>query len=83
VPGVREDCSARRPDSLGGWQVSTLLHSCSVWGNNCCQADDLADSAPTVCLVHCRDVWWQEAVRQQSNDCPPEWVDAEDPLFLL
>lgn len=35
------------------------------------------------CGYICRDVWWQEEVRKQSNDCTPEWVGAEDPLFLL
>ena len=30
-----------------------------------------------------RDVWWQDAVAQQSSRCEPEWLDAEDPLFLL
>ena len=56
-------------------------------GSTCGEADIKhiapAVRAATVCLDCCRDVWWQEAVRQQSNDCPPEWVDAEDPLFLL
>ena len=30
-----------------------------------------------------RDVWWHELVAQQSTDCPPEHMDAEDPLFIL
>jgi len=30
-----------------------------------------------------RDVWWHDAVANQSNDCEPEWVEAEHPLFLL
>jgi acetyl-CoA synthetase len=30
-----------------------------------------------------RDVWWHEEMEKASADCPPEWVDAEDPLFLL
>jgi len=30
-----------------------------------------------------RDVWWHDAVADQSNDCEPEWVEAEHPLFLL
>ncbi|GLJ49333.1 hypothetical protein SUGI_1042990 [Cryptomeria japonica] len=30
-----------------------------------------------------RDVWWQEAVSNYSTTCEVEWVDAEDPLFLL
>jgi acetyl-CoA synthetase len=30
-----------------------------------------------------RDVWYHEAVADQSADCPPERMDAEDPLFIL
>ncbi|MFO8002886.1 acetate--CoA ligase [Thioalkalivibrio sp.] len=30
-----------------------------------------------------RDVWWHDAVAGESNDCEPEWVEAEHPLFLL
>ncbi|WVZ05601.1 hypothetical protein V8G54_018947, partial [Vigna mungo] len=30
-----------------------------------------------------RDVWWQDVVPQYPTSCPVEWVDAEDPLFLL
>jgi acetyl-CoA synthetase len=30
-----------------------------------------------------RDVWWHEAVLNQGENCEPEWLDAEHPLFLL
>lgn len=30
-----------------------------------------------------RDVWWHELVKDMSNDCEPEWVNAEHPLFTL
>ncbi|XP_009403818.2 acetyl-coenzyme A synthetase, chloroplastic/glyoxysomal [Musa acuminata AAA Group] len=30
-----------------------------------------------------RDVWWQDVVPQFPTKCAVEWVDAEDPLFLL
>ena len=30
-----------------------------------------------------RDVWYHELVADQSADCPPEEMDAEDPLFIL
>ncbi|WP_434709476.1 acetate--CoA ligase [Pseudomonas sp. R1-1] len=30
-----------------------------------------------------RDVWYHRAVREVSDDCPPEPMDAEDPLFIL
>jgi acetyl-CoA synthetase len=30
-----------------------------------------------------RDVWWHDIVPQQSADCAPEPMGAEDPLFIL
>ncbi|MEM0673869.1 acetate--CoA ligase [Dickeya oryzae] len=30
-----------------------------------------------------RDLWWHELVAQVSDDCPPEEMNAEDPLFIL
>lgn len=33
--------------------------------------------------VEGRDLWWQDEVARQNAECPVEWLDAEDPLFLL
>ncbi len=33
--------------------------------------------------VEGRDVWYHELVEAQSPECPPEPMDAEDPLFIL
>jgi acetyl-CoA synthetase len=30
-----------------------------------------------------RDVWWETELKQVTNDCPAEPMDAEDPLFIL
>ncbi len=30
-----------------------------------------------------RDIWYHEAVEAASPECPPEEMDAEDPLFIL
>jgi acetyl-CoA synthetase len=30
-----------------------------------------------------RDVWYHELMKEASADCPPEEMDAEDPLFIL
>ena len=30
-----------------------------------------------------RDVWYHEATAAVSDDCEPEWMDSEDPLFIL
>ena len=33
--------------------------------------------------VEGRDLWYHQALRSVSDDCPPEPMDAEDPLFIL
>ncbi|MHB9800411.1 acetate--CoA ligase [Pseudomonas sp. MT3] len=33
--------------------------------------------------VEGRDIWYHEALRDASEDCAPEPMDAEDPLFIL
>ena len=30
-----------------------------------------------------RDLWWHELDQKASEQCPPQWMDAEDPLFIL
>ncbi|CAL4058814.1 unnamed protein product, partial [Meganyctiphanes norvegica] len=29
------------------------------------------------------DIWWHEVVKESSAECPVEWMDTEDPLFML
>ncbi|MCY1392569.1 Acetyl-coenzyme A synthetase [compost metagenome] len=33
--------------------------------------------------VEGRDLWYHQAVEQAPDDCPPQPMDAEDPLFIL
>ncbi|MGA8007468.1 MAG: acetate--CoA ligase [Burkholderiales bacterium] len=30
-----------------------------------------------------RDLWWEDAVKGQPDNCDPVWVNAEHPLFIL
>ena len=30
-----------------------------------------------------RDVWWDESMLVADKECPAEWMDSEDPLYLL
>ena len=59
-------------------------------------ADDALQSTPTIERVIVlrrtgqtvtfrtgRDLWWSEVMRQAEPHCPPEPMDAEDPLFIL
>jgi acetyl-CoA synthetase len=34
-------------------------------------------------MVAGRDEWWHEMMKDASTECEPEWMDAEDPLFIL
>jgi acetyl-CoA synthetase len=37
----------------------------------------------TVAMKEGRDVWWHEAMAAVEAECAPEWMDAEDPLYIL
>jgi len=30
-----------------------------------------------------RDIWYHDAITSVSDECEPEWMDSEDPLFIL
>jgi acetyl-CoA synthetase len=30
-----------------------------------------------------RDIWWHDLTAKQDTDCPPAWLSAEHPLFIL
>ena len=30
-----------------------------------------------------RDIWWHEEMAKADDKCEPEWMDSEDPLFIL
>src|SRR5215469_10978957 len=36
-----------------------------------------------VAMTPGRDVWWHEEMAKAAPECAPEWMDAEDPLYLL
>ncbi len=40
-------------------------------------------TAHNIAMQSGRDIWWHDAIKEQSNDCEPTWVNAEHPLFLL
>jgi acetyl-CoA synthetase len=39
--------------------------------------------AVTVPMQEGRDIWWHEAMASVSAECAAEWMDAEDPLYIL
>jgi acetyl-CoA synthetase len=36
-----------------------------------------------VTMVEGRDLWWHDAIANASRECAAEWMDAEDPLYIL
>ena len=38
---------------------------------------------PTVPMKAGRDVWWHEEMAKADAECAAEWMDAEDPLYIL
>lgn len=61
--------------------------------NNVDAALETVDCVDTVLVVKrtgcdiawqaARDVWYREALQTVDDDCEPEWMDSEDPLFIL
>jgi acetyl-CoA synthetase len=43
----------------------------------------LRRTGQTVSFRSGRDLWWTEVVRRAEPHCPPEAMDAEDPLYIL
>lgn len=41
------------------------------------------NSGQDVAWEDSRDIWYHQAMAEASIDCEPEWMDAEDPLFIL
>jgi acetyl-CoA synthetase len=42
-----------------------------------------AEGGPTVGMKPGRDLWWQELMAKADPECPAEWMDAEDLLYIL
>ena len=40
-------------------------------------------SGSDVAMKAGRDIWWDEAMAKAEPECAAEWMDAEDPLYLL
>ncbi|GMU21779.1 MAG: acetyl-coenzyme A synthetase [Phycisphaerae bacterium] len=49
----------------------------------CIVAERVGASKLPITMKPKRDAWWHELMAHASPDCAPEWMDAEDPLFIL
>ena len=43
----------------------------------------IKNSGNAVAWVDGRDAWYHQQMAEASKECEPEWMDAEDPLFIL
>ncbi len=41
------------------------------------------NASSVVAMQSGRDIWWHEAVSSADVECAAEWMDAEDPLYIL
>uniref|UniRef100_A0A7N6BR90 Propionate--CoA ligase n=1 Tax=Anabas testudineus TaxID=64144 RepID=A0A7N6BR90_ANATE len=62
--------------------VDEALEKCRENNNVWFYVLDVFSSVKTPWDSEC-DVWWDEVMRDSPEECEPEWMDAEDPLFIL
>ncbi|XP_014680573.1 PREDICTED: acetyl-coenzyme A synthetase-like, partial [Priapulus caudatus] len=70
----------------GGKIVGLKEAADSALSNGCASINNvivLKRSAHDINMQDGRDTWWSDVVAGQDKICEPEWVNAEDPLFLL
>ena len=70
----------------GGKTVELKKETDKTLSKGCASIDNvivLKRSGQNVDMQSSRDVWWSDAIAGQDKTCEPEWVNAEDPLFLL
>ncbi|MBC2661682.1 acetate--CoA ligase [Novosphingobium flavum] len=90
LAGRIEDCGSRivvtSDEGLRGGKKVPLKANVDEALGHCAGVDTvivLKRTGAAVAMQPGRDVDWHEGVAAQSADCPPEEMDAEDPLFIL
>lgn len=84
------DCGAKMVVTANeGWRGGKRLALKAVVDEACQNLDCVTTvlvakrTETEVAMQSGRDVWLEQAMVQQSAVCPAEWMDAEDPLFIL
>ena len=70
----------------GGKTVALKEAADKALGNGCDSIKNvivLKRSGHDISMTEGRDSWWSEAIAGLDTTCEPEWLNAEDPLFLL
>jgi len=63
-------------------EAMNLAGAQGVTVKNCIVYKRVGDKLPCE-MKDGRDIWWDEAMADASPDCECEWMDSEDPLFVL
>ncbi|KAA0718552.1 Acetyl-coenzyme A synthetase, cytoplasmic [Triplophysa tibetana] len=69
-----ERCKGRSPMSV---QKCVVVKHHTFLTNN-----DASNKLQTSWDAEC-DIWWDDLLDGVSDECEPEWMDSEDPLFIL
>jgi acetyl-CoA synthetase len=90
LAGRIEDCDSRvvitSDEGLRGGKKVPLKANVDASLKLCCSVDTvivLKRTGAEVAMTPGRDIDWATSVAEQSADCPPEEMGAEDPLFIL
>jgi len=63
-------------------QAMKLAQNEGVTVKSCIVAKHVGDKIENA-MIAGRDTWWEDEMATVDNDCEPEVMDAEDPLFIL
>jgi len=68
-----------------GHNVDTNIVVCHLprLSDHSSAASDYEERMSKGCWEAGRDHWWHDAMKDASEECEVEWMDAEDPLFML
>ncbi len=90
LAGRIEDCDSRvvitSDEGLRGGKKVPLKANVDASLKLCCSVDTvivLKRTGAEVAMTPGRDIDWATSIAEQSADCPPQEMGAEDPLFIL
>jgi acetyl-CoA synthetase len=90
LAGRIQDCDSRMvitaDEGLRGGRVTALKTNVDEALTQCTSVDRVIVVKRTggdIAMKAGRDIWYHEAISEASEECPPEPIGAEDPLFIL
>ncbi|HOW69197.1 MAG TPA: acetate--CoA ligase [Phycisphaerae bacterium] len=64
-------------------EAMNLAEKQGVTVNTCIVYERVGQDKLPINMQAGRDHWWHHLMKNAPADCEPEWMDAEDPLFIL